>query len=169
MYSILELFQACWTLWNSVTSHRFHWATPYFTCPHILQAELSLAFTTTSVHILDVGCFSAVFKCHNVYAWWQRYVRGHTYPFVNYGFSVPQTSHTPASRTRRSAQYVTDICMYICALHSSISWSLSLLPNRHVTVSETDVQLKEEVLFMPGISNYGPPADFLWPSSIRTK
>jgi len=59
--------------------------------------------------------------------------------------------------------------MYICALHSSISGSLSLLPNRHVTVSETGVQLKEEVLFMPGISNYGPPADFLWPSSTRTK
>jgi len=50
--------------------------------------------------------------------------------------------------------------MYICALHSRISWSLSLLPNRHVTASETDVQLKEEVLFMPGISNYGPSADF---------
>lgn len=82
--------------------------------------------------------------------------------------SVFHRLHTPASR--RSAQYVTDVCMYICALHSSISWSLSLLPNRNVSVSETGVQLKEEVLFMPGISNYGPPADFfLWPSSTRTK
>jgi hypothetical protein len=59
--------------------------------------------------------------------------------------------------------------VYIFALHSSISWSLSLLPHCHVTASETGVQLKEVVLFMPGISNYGPPADFLWPSSTRTK
>jgi len=141
---------------------------PIFHLSSYIAGELSLAFAATSVHFLDVGCFCAVFMCHNVYAWWQRYVRGHTYLFVSYGFSVPQTSHTPASR--RSAQYVTDICMYMCALHSSISWSLSLLPNRRVTVSETGVQLKEEVLFMPGISNYGPPANFfLWPSSTRTK
>jgi hypothetical protein len=33
------------------------------------------------------------------------------------------------------------VCVCVCALLSSISWSLSLLPHRHVTASETSVQL----------------------------